>query len=241
MSWLKKVFEKKKDQEIIHESKESELLLKLDASINQCNSGIKKAGDEMDQIKKWASEAIRDTYIVPKEFWYEELEKYTEIKSLTENKSIGYKVVIKCDEIISSYFEQIKLREVKITLYNSLIDKYKQNKIKMLAIKKRNDADKSSKAKLEALEKHSIRLEQMKTNPENIESPVEETYQLDILKNEAKEVYEEFEISEEVRADLEEINSQFKTGNLSSDSKSAIEKIEDLTNRIKMDNSDFNE
>lgn len=241
MSWLKKIFENKKEREIIHESKENELLSKLDASIEQCNSGIKKAGDEMDQIRKWSIEAIRDTFEVPKEFWYEELEKYSEIKALTENKSVGYRVIIKCDEIINSYLDQIKLREAKIKLYNSLIEKYLQNKNKMLAIKNRSDADKSAKAKLDALEKHSQRLEQMKTNPENTESPIEESNQLDLLKNEAKEVFEEFEISEEVRADLEEINSRFKTNNLSSDSKLAIEKIEDLTNKIKMDNSELSE
>jgi len=241
MSWLKRIFENKKEIEIIHESKESELLAKLDASIDQCNSGIKKAGDEMDQIRKWAIEAIRGTFEVPKEFWYEELEKYAEIKALTDNKSVNYKVLIKCDEIVNSYLDEIKLREAKIKLYNSLIEKYQQNKNKMLAIKDRSDADKSARAKLEALEKHSQRLEEMKTNPENIESPIEESNHLDILKNEAKEVFEEFEISEEVRADLEEINSHFQTKNLSSDSKLAIEKIEDLTNKIKMDNSGFNE
>lgn len=236
MSWFKKLFEKKKLHNEIYQSKENELLAKLEASIDQCNMGIKKVGDEIDEIRKWANEAIRGAFEVPNKFWYEEHNKYDEIKALTENKTLDYKVVIKCDEIIFAYMEQIKLREAKLNLYQSLIEKYNQNKTKMAAIKKRHEDDFNSRLKLEALEEHRLRLEQMKTNPENIENTYEESYHLEELRNEANEVLEEFEISEEVRTLLEEINSEFKSGNFSSDSKLAIEQIENLTNKINKEN-----
>ena len=238
MNWFKKLFEKKKLHNEIYQSKENELLSKLEASINQCTMGIKKAGDEMDQIRKWANEAIRSTFEVPNKFWYEELNKYNEIKALKENKEIDFKLIIKCDEITSAYLEQIKLREAKLNLYQSLIEKYQQNKAKMATFKKRHNDDIMSKSKLDALEEHRLRLEQMKTNPENTESTVEESYQLEEFRKEADEVLEEFEISEEVRAHLEKINSEFKSGYFSSDSKFAIEQIENLTNKIRSENLD---
>jgi len=238
MSWFKKIFIKKSQHTSNTEPKEEELLEKLETSINQCKTGIKEAGDEIDQIRKWASEAIRESYAVTNEFVYEELSKFNEIKLLEENKSIDIKVITKCDEIIEAYLEQIKLRVAKIALYNSLIEKYQQNEDKMKAIKKRHDEDIAARLKLDALEKHSQRIEQMIKSPDNIETSIEESYNLDILKNEANEVFEQFEINEEVRADLEALNKQFNTGSLISDSKLAIEKIESLADKIKMDNKE---
>jgi hypothetical protein len=233
MIWIKKIFHSGKKPEIKYLSREEEMLAKLENSINHCVQEIKKAGDETDQIKKWVIEAISEVFQVPNKFWYDEISKYNEIKQLEENKSVDQKVIYKCDEVVLGYMDQIKLREAKVVLYNTLIEKYKATKEKMEKIKKRSNDELAVQNKLQALEKHSKRLDQLRNSPENLSDHIEGSNQLDLLKGEAKDVIEEFEISEEVKSSLDEINQQFNSGREGFGTKSAIDEIEKLVDKIK--------
>jgi hypothetical protein len=233
MSWIKKIFQSGKQTEVKHLTREEEMLEKLETSINHCNQEIKKAGDETDQIKKWVIEAISEVFQVPNRFWYDEILKYEEIKQLEENKSIDQKVVNKCDEVVIGYIDQIKLRQSKVMLYNTLIEKYNATKEKMEKIKKRSDNELAAQTKLRVLEKHSQRLDQLRNSPENLSDHIEGSNQLDLLKSEAKDVIEEFEISEEVKISLDEINHQFSSGKEGFGAKTAIDEIEKLVDKIK--------
>ncbi len=232
MSWIKKIFWSKKPVDNEQISREEDILSKLEVSISNCKGEIKKAEDENDQIKKWAIEAIRDSFEVPQKFWYEELEMYQEICSLEENKSVDRLVLEKCDEVVQGYLDEMELRKAKIQLYESLIQKYETSKKKMLLIKKKKDDETMAQTKLIALEKHSKRIEQMREDPENLPSHVEETTQLELMKEEINEVYTEYEINEEVRNCMVEINQQFKSTNNSMGSKAAIEEIKSLFSKI---------
>jgi len=209
------------------------MLTKLESSIIQCNQEIKKAVEESDQIKKWAEEAILEVFQVPNKLWYSEIDRYEEIKQLEDNKSVDQKVVFKCDEVIFGYLEQIKLREAKIVLYNTLIQKYSVTKEKMERIKKKSDDEKLAQTKLQALEKHSQRIDLLKNSPENLNDHIVGSNHLEIIKAEAKEVIDEFEISEEVKTELEEINHQVSRGKYSQSARPAIEEIEKLVDKIK--------
>jgi hypothetical protein len=233
MSWINKIFRKQKDEMDHSLSKEDQMLLKLENSILHCNDEIKKATEESDQIKKWSIEAITEVFQVPNRFWYEELEKYDEIKKLDENKSVDSKVLQKCDEVVFGYRDQIKLRHAKVLLYNALIEKYIGTKQKMEEIKKSSQDQAAAIEKLRSLERHSQRLDQLRNSPENLNGHLEGTDQLEMMKNEAKEVIEEFEISEEVKTTLQEINQQFDSGKYGQGAESAIAEIERLTDRIK--------
>lgn len=235
MSWIKKIFKSKQStvQESI--SREEDMLLKLDESIKNCTGETKKANDEIDQIKKWAIEAIRDVYEVPHKFWYEELKLYQEIRTLEENKSIDIQVAEKCDEVVQGYLDEIELRKAKIELYEGLIRKYDASKEKMLMMKKKKDDETMADSKLQALEKHKQRIEQMREEPESLPGHIEETTQLELMKEEINEVMTEYEISEEVRNSLIEINSQFKSTDNSFSSKAAIKEIRELLNKINKD------
>jgi hypothetical protein len=231
MNWIKKLFKSNSHNEKLHLSREEEILVQLDGSIAKCTMDIKKAGEETDQIKKWATEAILEVFQVPNKLWYSEIANYEAIKLLDENKNIDIKVIIKCDEVIAGYMEQIKLRDTKILLYNTLIQKYSETKQKMETVKNKRDGELKAQSKLHALEKHSQRIDQLRNNPENVD--VDETNQLEIIKGQIKEVIDEFEISEEVRGTLEEINRQFVSGKQSFTAKSAIDEIEKLMEKIK--------
>jgi hypothetical protein len=233
MSWFKKVLQSGKQVENMRQSREAEMLIRLEVSIDQCGLEIKKAGDETDQIKKWVIEAISDVFQVPNKFWYDEISKYDEIKLLEENKQINPKVLHKCDEVVYGYIEQIELRNAKIELYKTLIEKYKATKEKMEKIKKISDDELKAQAKLEVLEKHNLRIDQLRNSPENLNHHIDETNQLDLLKNEANEVIEEFEISEEVKSSLDDLNQQFNSGKYALGAKSAIDEIEKLVDKIK--------
>jgi hypothetical protein len=232
MSWIKKIFRIGKDVEKPHLSREEEMLNRLESSIIHCNQEIKKAGEETDQIKKWAEEAILEVFEVPNKLWYNEIAKYEEIKQLENNNAIDQKVVAKCDEVIFGYLEQIKLREAKIVLYNTLILKYGATKEKMERIKKRSDDEKLTQTKLQVLEKHSQRIDQLRNSPENLNNHIEGSTHLELLKSEAKEVIDEFEISEEVKTELEAINQQVSSGKYNSSARPAIEEIEKLVEKI---------
>jgi hypothetical protein len=233
MSWIKRIFQPDKQSEVKHLSHEEEMLVKLEKSIAQCIAEIKKAGDETDQIKNWTIEAITEVFYVPNKLWYHEISKYDEIKSLEENKVLDQKVIRKCDEVVFGYIEQMKLREAKILLYNTLIEKYNETKEKMEKIKKRSEDEIKAKEKLRFLEKHSQRIDLLRNSPENLNTPIEGSNHLEILENEAKDVIDEFEISEEVKSSLDVINTQFKTGSYELGAKSAIDEIEKLVHKIK--------
>jgi len=233
MTWIKKIFKKDNPEENKHLSHEDEMLIKLEHSITQCTAEIKKAGDESDQIKKWTVEAISEVFTVPNKFWYDELAKYDEIKALNENKAVDQKVIRKCDEVVTGYAEQIRLREAKIVLYNTLIGKYMETKQKMEKIKKRSEDEQIAQEKIKLLEKHSQRIDLLRNSPENLNAHIEGSNHLEILENEAKEVIDEFEISEEVKSSLDEINVQFHEGRYEFGAKSAIDEIEKLVQKIK--------
>ena len=235
MSWIKKIFKSKQslNDELI--SREDDMLLKLDTSIKNCQSEIKRAEDETGQIRNWAIEAIRGSFEVPQRFWYEELKMYQEIRGLEENQSIDKLVIEKCDEVVLGYLDEIELRRTKIQLYQGLIKKYETSKDKMLLIKQKKDNESIAQSKLQALEKHSKRLEQLREDPENLPTHIEETTQLELMKEEINEVYTEYEISEEVRNCLVEINQQFKSADSSMGSKAAIEEIKALLDKINED------
>lgn len=235
MGWIKKIFKPKKSNNEIQLSKEEEMLAKLEASINNCLEETKKAGNEKDQLRKWAIEAIQETFEVPNRFWYEELKMYQEIRGIEENKSVDKQVVAKCDEIVQGYLDEIAIRDAKIKLYNDLVEKYQASKEKMLLIRKRKESETLANSKLHALDKHSMRLEQMKENPDNLPSHIEDTNKLDLLKGEVNEVYEEFKINEEVRSYVQDINKQFKTGATTFSSKDVVDEIEGLLKKLKKD------
>ncbi len=233
MNWIKKLLGTGTTEDKHHASREEQMLEKLESSIAHCNNEIKKAGEENEQIKKWTLEAISQVFQVPNRFWYDELERYNEIKALDENRTIDGKVIRKCDEVVSGYLEQIRLRNARVLLYQTLIEKYSGTKQKMEMIKKRSDEESVSREKLLALEKHSQRLDQLRNSPENLNDHLDGSNQLELLKLEAKEVIEEFEISEEVKISLEEINRQFRKGIYGPGAQSAIDEIEKLTDKIK--------
>jgi hypothetical protein len=233
MSWIKNMFKSKKSADDQEVSREGEMLQKLESSITHCKEEILKAGDETEQLKKWAAEAIMEVFFVPNKLWYNEIAAFEEIKQLSENSAIDHKVVLKCNEVVDGYKEQIRLREAKVVLYTTLIDKYIQTKDKMEQLKKRSDNEKLAQQKIQALEKHSKRIDQLRNSPGNLNDHIEGSNQLELLKIEAKEVLEDFEISEEVKSTLEEINQQFNEGKYSQNANSAIEEIEKLTDKIK--------
>jgi len=235
MSWIKKIFKSKKNIEEESFSREEDMLTKLESSIQNCKTETNKAVDEMEQIRNWAIEAIRDTFEVPNRFWYEELKKYKEIRSLDENKAVDKLVIEKCDEVVQGYLDEIELRETKIKLYNGLIEKYEASINKMLQIKEKKDNESLAQSKLDTLEKHSQRIEQLREDPENLPNHIQESTQLELMKEQIKEVYVEYEISEEVRNCLVEINQQFKSADNSFGSKAAIEEIKTLINKINKD------
>lgn len=235
MNWLKKIFKSKKAAEQTRLSKDEEVLNKLEVAITNCKSEIKKTENEVEQIRSWAIDAIKSSFEVPKEFWYEELKKYEHIRELEINKNLDPQVIEKCNKVINGYSGEIELRKMKIQLYKSLIMKYEVSFDKMMLIKNENNKKNIAKLKLKELDNHSLRLESLRNDPENLPDHIEASVTHELIKEEIQEVYTEFEISEEVRKSIVEINQQFKTQDKNYDSIAAIEEIKTLLKKLNND------
>jgi len=87
---------------------------------------------EIYNIKKSASELIHSTLKVPKEYEYEELEKYQEILNLEVNKNIPEEEKNEIAELCTSYLNHLLVRQKKIDIFvqnrNKLIEMLKEEK-----------------------------------------------------------------------------------------------------------------
>ena len=78
------------------------------------------------QIYNAAADIIHEIFDVPAEFWYEELVNYESIKNDSRNSGITKSLVMKCDQVIEGYYDQLKITKSKIAFYDKLNDEYKK-------------------------------------------------------------------------------------------------------------------
>lgn len=233
MNWFKKIFTSKKAVKSENKTLEDEILTKINETILSSRNEIKQADSEIDKINKWAVDAIHSTFKVPNNFWYEEINKYDEIKKLDINKELEHQLIEKCDQVINSYLSEIELRKKKILLLENLILKYKANKNKLIEIKKRKKREETLKSKLNNLESHSDKIKELRSASEENDLHFKETEKLATLQKEINEVEEDFEIQEEVRNCLLELNKEYGLNETPKDSLRAINEIDELLNKVK--------
>jgi len=232
MTWLTKIFSKKKTT---NSNYKNSVLDKNNLSIKECETNILENNEEIENIKKWIIEAIHEVFEVHNDFWYEEIDKYENIKKHKVNSKISKKVIKKCDKIISDYHAQIKIRKAKLNLYNILLNKFKETRERLLSIQEKNKREQKTNTKLEKLEKHSKRIENMIQKTEEIEKHYTEKENLKNIEEEVENIIEEFEINEEVKLHMQKINSVFLSNSDKLSTINAIEEINRLTDKLNVD------
>lgn len=207
MNWFKSLFNRKDKNEEQPLSVEDE----IDNSIQKCRNEIKKAQNEIDQLYKWAADAVHNTFSVPFDLWYYELGRYDEIKNHEINSDVKSLLVKKCDEIIEGYRNQIQMRESKIQLCETLLKEYTEVKQKYVDTKQRLMLDSEEEEKLAKLEKHSDRLAGMDDDTSDIAQSLESSERFKSIENEVHSIEEEFKLREEYHRQLEQLHQEYGT------------------------------
>lgn len=119
MKWLNKIFSKKNSQE-------EPLEVQLRKEIMKCENIIFKYQQDIHKIRNWSIDLIHNTFVVPKNLWYEELENIKIIINIEKNKNVSKTKKIDTLKIALSYKQQLELRKYKIEAYKQNIKELKQ-------------------------------------------------------------------------------------------------------------------
>lgn len=191
---------------------EKSLLEKIDISLHKTKQEKRIVEKEIKEIKDWAANAIIDAYAdffpnaeltyYRKKYAETALEEYEKIKAKF-GPQMDEKEVKKCDDIVHSYLEQIKVRIDKLKLFEKLEKDYREEKEKLKQAKFQELETSKKLSKEERLKVHAQKLKilEEKSNKE-IDDLEKESYQLEDIKQEV--VYHE-----EYHKELNRLNKKF--------------------------------
>jgi len=191
---------------IFKSSKVKELSLeeRINISLQKAKEDKRKASKEISDIREWAAEAIIDVYVAffpnghlsyyRKQYAETALAKYDEIKQKHAGQ-IDAEMVEKCDNLVSGYLNQIKLRESKLKLFEKIEAEY-------MATKEKLRMAEAQGKKTDRIQEHTERLEKLDEDTEGLANAMVQTNKLDDIK-------QEIELKEEYFNQLEKLNIQF--------------------------------
>jgi len=238
-TFLKKIFKKKKPEEKkkpedLAESNDENLSLedRIRNSIWKCEKDKNTTLDEINQLRAWANDAIKKVFKVPPKYWYKEVEEYENIKKLNENIHIGHLLLVKIDEVVAGYKNQISLQKSKLVFFESLIEDYTINLKKSIEAKEKLLQQKLEDEKMLYLDEHLQRLSQMDDDVSSIEKSLKISDKLVAIETEIEAIENDFKFKEECYDELEKLNNTYKDPNTYSNSVIYKSEIEKLTNHI---------
>ncbi len=193
MAW--NLFKKKTEKE------EPSLEQRIDEALKKAKTDTKEATKEIENIKKWAADAIIDVYAeffpnsnmtyYRKQYAETALQDYDDIKTKYAAK-LDAELVTKCDQIVEGYMNQIKLRESKLKLFQKLENEYKITKMKL------SKAQEQGKRGVE-LDEHTNRLKNMNEDANSLSTAMTDTYHLEDIKNDIADKEEYFNQLEKLK------------------------------------------
>lgn len=231
MSWINKFFSNDEEQ---NDSENKELLLQqIEHGILQCKEEVNKANIEIKKIRKWIAELIHESFHVPGDYWYEELQNYDAIKLAKENKVVDKKTIEKCEGLIKEYQEQIKFRETKRKLNEMTIKKYEDNKQQLLQLKPLENERGEPLMDIDKFSKHKNRLNVLSEDIKNFSQEERTENQLESIAENVNLLIENHEIDEEVKTFMKKLNQQFNTQTGNYDQNRLIKEMENLIEEYK--------
>lgn len=233
MNFLKKIFSKKEIEHDFAQEQRNLFKQQVEKALEKCKIEKKQEFENIDNIKKWAKDIIIEIFDVPTVFWYEELNKYENIKLHKKNIEVNKVLVEKTDLLIEEYREQIKLSNSKITFcetlineYNTILERYENTAEKINQIK-------NEEKKLALLNKHKKRVAKMRSESSSFNEMYEETGILEILNNDISDIEDDFKIKQEVTEYINNLDKHFLEDTDNIDSLPIRKEIEKLSSEIK--------
>lgn len=197
---FKRLFKKRKDEE----KEDNSLELRIEEALTKCKNDKRDAENEIEDIKKWAADAIIDIYIdyIPNAKYSYQREKikatilddYLQTKEKYAGK-IGDELASECDRIVNGYLNQIKLMESKMQLYDKLYNEHLQTKQKL-------EAYKEKARRLNNLKEHGERIKEMDQDVTELSETMTDT-------NEFEEINNEFAFKEEYFKQMEQLQLEY--------------------------------
>ncbi len=181
--------------------KEPSLEERIDEALRKAKTDKRDATREIEDIKKWAADAIIDVYAeffpnsnmtyYRKQYAETALQDYDNIKSKYASK-LEPELVEKCDNIVAGYMNQIQLRESKLKLFQKLEKEYEVTKMKL------GKAQEQGKRGVE-LDEHTNRLKNMNEDSESLSTAMTDSYHLEDIKNDIADKEEYFKQLEKLK------------------------------------------
>ncbi len=167
---------------------------RIDVALKKAKSDTKAATKEIEDIKKWAADAIIDVYAeffpnsnmtyYRKQYAETALTDYEDIKNKYSDK-LEPELVDKCDKIVEGYMNQIKLRESKLKLFKKLENEYQVTKTKLVKVKEQGK-------RTDELKEHTNRLKNMDEDAKSLSTAMTDSYKLEDIKNDIADKEEYF-------------------------------------------------
>ncbi|MFN8257725.1 MAG: hypothetical protein U0W24_18665 [Bacteroidales bacterium] len=195
MGW--NIFKKTKEREITLEER-------VTIALQKAKEDKRLASKEIQDIKKWAAEAIIDFYSAffpnsnltyyRNQYAETALAQYSSIKE-KYSQQLGEEMVQKCENIVNGYLNQIQLRESKLKLFEKIEAEYIQTKEKLRLAEKQGQ-------RTDRIQEHEERLKNLDNDSEGLSKAMTQTYKLEDIK-------QEIELKEEYFNQLEKLQNQF--------------------------------
>lgn len=238
MNWLKSLFGSKNDN--TEEETEKSVPEQLTEEILHCTRQKNLAEENINQLEKWAAEAIREVFEVSHHFWYVEHEKYEEIKKQAANKNVVAELVLECDEIVKGYMEQIAFRKSKIKLYETLIEKHQQNLKRYDEAREKIAKQEKMHQASESLSKHRERLQEMQKKTGKLTESITLEEKTKHFEWELRRIEDEYEINKAIEKEMHELENSLGnrqvpdiTSAFTDEVDKLVEKIQKSTNNEK--------
>ena len=182
---------------------------KIDAAITRCERDRSQALNDIDNIRKWANQAIDKVFDIPHRFWYSEIDDYEKIKELPQNQKVGFQLVTKCDKIVHGYRNQIELRRAKINLCETLIREYINSKEQYNEAREKLRQKISEEHTEQDLAEHLKRLQEMDEDTGELESTLQTTGTLESVKSDLSGIEQDVALNEEYRRQMEQLTKLY--------------------------------
>lgn len=201
-------------------------------AVSDCETGKSTALNEIEQIKNWANEAISKIFEVPRKYWYDEINCYESIKVKPVNSDIGKDVLLKADEVVEGYRNQVKLRESKIQLCDALLVKYSDILDKYEKMNEKLSHCNEREKQLIELSLHNYRLKEMNDDTSEIKTALNSSNKFSSIMDDVKAIEEQYNFSMEYQKQLKDITIMYSDENNTDDFVSYKDEIDKLRNDL---------
>lgn len=239
-NWFSNIFNsshKKKKQLTRHSDTLEEEILN---ALREVAEQLEQVESEMLDIRNWAADAIKNVFYVPSNFWYIEIDNYTDIKEHQFNSALPPDLVTECDTIVLGYKRQLELRLQKKDFLKNLEQQYTTTLQQLsqtqqaIIVAKRSDSIRGK------LNQHLNRLMDMEENLSTLSSSIALNEKYKQYLWEVNQMRDDFQRQKEIYEKLKKLDEYLLTNVLPENTTAYTHEIEKLNKELSNETSENN-